>query len=129
MPSNRKRYEKDQKELIERLQSVQDAKELGPQQALSAFEKFRIKLERLIAHEEKIVFPHFDEAKGLRKEGPTAVMRVEHQQIRFLLDKIGEKLLQGNMATDAEQIVLSEILRSHQQHERTVVYPTMDQLP
>jgi hemerythrin-like domain-containing protein len=126
MTSIRKYYERDQRRLIDLLRGVQDAKEIGPDRAHRAFSKFRAKLERHIACEEKVLFPRFDETNGLLKGGPTAVMRVEHRQIRRLLDEIGEKLLRGEMDTDAEQIVLLELLYAHQQQERAVVYPTMD---
>ncbi|HWL53265.1 MAG TPA: hemerythrin domain-containing protein [Chthoniobacteraceae bacterium] len=123
MASIRKRYEKDHRELIGLLQCVQDAKESGPKEALKAFLLFAKRLERLIEHEENVLFPHFDEANGLASEGPTAVMRVEHRQIRWLLAEIKEKLSRGDLRTDAEQIVLLEILRNHQDQERAIVYP------
>ena len=129
MSSPRQRYEKDQKELIDLLRQVQDAKENGPDGALRAFSAFRVKLERLILYEESILFPRFDRTKGLLREGPTAVMRVEHRQIRILLNEIEEKLLKGDLKTDAEQIVLFEILRAHQQQERIVVSPMIDRPP
>jgi len=53
-------------------------------------------------------------------------MRVEHRQIRLLLDEISAKLARGDMRTDAEQVVLLEILRAHQRLERTLVYPAVD---
>ena len=129
MSTTRKRFEEDQNELIGLLRRVQDAKEIGLDDALRAFSEFRTKLERLILCEENILFPQFDETNGLLKEGPTAVMRVEHRQIRLLLNEIGEKLLKGDMKTDAEQVVLLEVLHAHQQQERIVVYPMIDQLP
>lgn len=119
----RKRYEKDHRKLIDLLQCVQDAKEKGPGETLDAFLHFSGQLERLIEHEENVLFPKFDKVNGLLKEGPTAVMRVEHRQIRWLLSEIREKLSRGDLQTDAEQIVLLEILRSHQTQERAIVYP------
>jgi|GEM_PF-76296 len=117
-------YEQDQKEVIGLLQRFEAAKETGPQQARQVFRELRTRLERLIAHEEEVLFPRFDQANGLSREGPTAVMRVEHRQIRLLLDEIEEKLRRCDTGTDAEQIVLLEILRTHQRLERTLVYPT-----
>lgn len=123
MASTRKSYEKSQRALIGLLQCVQDAKELGQKETLEAFTLFSTRLQHLIEHEEAVLFPHFDQANGLLKEGPTAVMRVEHRQIRWLLSEIENKLRQGNLQTDAEQIVLLEILRAHQHQERAIVYP------
>lgn len=129
MASTHPRYERDHhRELISFLQCVQDAKEKGPKETLEAFLLFATRLERLIEHEENVLFPHFDEANGLNREGPTAVMRVQHRQIRWLLAEIEEKLLNGDLQTDAEQIVLLEILRSHQNQERAIVYSSRSEL-
>ncbi len=129
MTSIQKRYEKDQTRLIDLLRCVQDAKETGFEQTRNLFAEFRAQLEGMISSEEGNLFPRFDESNGLTGEGATAVMRVEHRQIRWLLDEIGKKLLRGDMGTDAEQIVLMEFLRAHLQQERAVVYSTLNEAP
>lgn len=121
----RKRYEKDQACLITLLRGVQDAKATGLDHTQRLFAQFKAALEKMIASEEEVFFPSFDKTNGLAGDGPTAIMRVEHRQIRRLLEEIEEKLLKGDMRTDAEQIVLLQLLRAHQQQERAVVYPVI----
>jgi len=114
---------------IDLLRGIQEAKGEGVEQARTLFKEFRLHLERHIAREEEFLFPSFNEAKGAAGAGLTAVMRVEHRQIRHLLDEIDEKFARGDLDTDAEQIVLLELLRGHQQQERAVVYRAMEGEP
>lgn len=127
MTSFRKRYENDQTRLIDLLRRVQDAKEISLSRTQRAFAEFKRQIEKHIASEEQVFFPRFETNNGLIEEGPTAVMRVEHRQIRRLLTEIGEKLRKGDLTTDAEQVVLLDFLLVHQQHERAVVYSTMNE--
>ena len=129
MPSIYKRHEENQARLIEFLRHVQEAKETGLEQTRLLFAEFRERLETMIATEEKVVFPRLDGPEESGKAGASAVMRVEHRLIRQLLDEIGEKLLTGDMETDAEQIVLLELLCKHLQRERIAAYAGREEPP
>lgn len=111
----------DETRLIALLRRVQEAKAVSLSRTQRLFARFRTQLEREIAREEESLFPPFDESNGLAGSGPTAIMRVEHRQLRHLLEEIGERFRRGDLETDAEQIVLIELLRRHRQQERALL--------
>src|SRR5512138_3742301 len=51
---------------------------------------FRRALEQHLAMEEEILFPVFEEATGMSGGGPTTMMRVEHAQMRALMDQLAD---------------------------------------
>ncbi len=60
--------------------------------------------------------------------GPTAVMLLEHQEIRKCLDAIACKLAEENFETEAEDMQLKAALCPHNHKEEGIVYPVMDQV-
>ena len=58
--------------------------------AKKLFSRFESGLRAHIGWEEDMLFPPFEERTGMRDSGPTVVMRVEHQQIKELLQSIRE---------------------------------------
>src|SRR5574341_1194166 len=52
------------------------------------FHDFKIGLQKHIVWEEEILFPIFEKKTGMYETGPTAVMRMEHRQIKDFLEKI-----------------------------------------
>ncbi len=105
--------------LINLLRRVEEAKAADLTAARRLFAAFCSELEEQIDHEERHLFP----AGGEPACELAAVMRVEHRQLRRLLRDIGRKLFAGNGRTDAEQIVLAELLRSHRLREREAFPP------
>ena len=95
--------------------------------ALAAFEHFR---DATLAHfeaEEKTLFPTFEAKTGMTM-GPTQVMRMEHIQMRSLLDEATQALKDGD--TDAYLGHAETLLIMMQQHnlkEENVLYPMCDQ--
>src|SRR3989338_10185398 len=65
------------------------------------FSKFKHGLQRHIVWEEEILFSIFEERTGMKDSGPTAVMRMEHRQIKDYLEKIHDCLLKGETNTNS----------------------------
>ncbi len=98
-------------------------------QAKSFFHEFKIKIQRHIVWEEDVLFPIFEEKTGMHGGGPTAVMRMEHRQIKDFLEEIHTKVLAGELeGIDKAENGLLEVLRSHNQKEETILYPSIDDL-
>ena len=95
--------------------------------AKAAFEHFR---NAMLAHfnaEEKTLFPTFEAKTGMSM-GPTQVMRMEHAQIRALMDDASAALAEGN--TDdylgqADTLVI--MMQQHNMKEENILYPMCDQ--
>ena len=65
--------------------------------AEKSFGEFKAGLERHIVWEEEILFLAFEQKFGHLQGGPTAVMRLEHREIRKYLDAIARKLAEHNV--------------------------------
>ena len=91
----------------------------------ACFAEFKAGLERHIGWEEDLLFPLFEEKTGLR-DGPTAVMRHEHRQIKRHLDAIDAALQAGKTGPDPEDDALLEILAAHNWKEEQILYPAID---
>jgi hemerythrin superfamily protein len=86
-------------------------------------------LTRHFAFEEDALFPAFEEATGLR-EGPTAVMRLEHAHMRNLLEGLAAAAPEHDPeGCRAELDNLFVMLQQHNAKEEGVLYPACDQLP
>lgn len=97
------------------------------ERAQALFGDFRSGLERHIVWEEDLLFPIFERATGMRDAGPTAVMRMEHRQIRDILEQIDQTLLADSppAITDLAKALL-EVLGSHNHKEEHILYPAID---
>ncbi len=77
--------------------------------------------------EETILFPAFEAATGMT-QGPTMVMRSEHQHMRNLMEQIGAALSSQN---EEECLGISETLmimiQQHNMKEEQMLYPMADQ--
>jgi len=95
--------------------------------AKAAFGHFR---NAMLAHfdsEEKTLFPTFEAKTGMRM-GPTQMMRMEHAQMRALLDDAVDALENGN--SDDYLGLADTLLIMMQQHnmkEENILYPMCDQ--
>lgn len=95
--------------------------------ATAAFAHFR---GAILAHfdcEEKTLFPTFEAKTGMRM-GPTQVMRMEHSQMRALLDDALAALERGD---PDDYLGLADTLlimmQQHNMKEENVLYPMCDQ--
>lgn len=95
--------------------------------ALSTFSRFRAMTLRHFQAEESLLFPAFEARTGMT-QGPTAVMRSEHMQIRQLMDAA----LRALDARDTDEYTgyaetLSIMLQQHNMKEENVLYPLCEQ--
>jgi hemerythrin-like domain-containing protein len=86
-------------------------------------------LARHFAYEEEALFPAFEAATGLH-EGPTAVMRLEHDHMRNILQELAAAAPEHDPdGCRAELDNLFVMLQQHNAKEEGVLYPACDQLP
>ena len=97
---------------------------------LLAAENWQAFKDELLAHfgqEEETLFPAFEQATGMTG-GPTHVMRMEHQQMRALLQDIDQAMKGQDKNT---YLGLSETLmvmmQQHNMKEEMMLYPMMAQ--
>jgi hemerythrin-like domain-containing protein len=95
--------------------------------AAAELEAFAARLVRHIRLEEEQLFPAFERHTGMT-DGPTEVMRLEHADIRALLDELGAA---GAAADAAEFLGLAEtlnvLLQQHNLKEEQVLYALLDE--
>ena len=94
---------------------------------LSRWQAFADELEKHFTREEQILFPEFEQATGMTG-GPTQMMRMEHEQMRSLVNEINK----AGTARDMDQFLgLSESLmvtmQQHNMKEEQILYPMTDQ--
>ncbi len=88
--------------------------------AWTAFEKAML---RHFAMEEEVLFPAFEQATGMT-QGPTAVMRMEHEQMKGLLKQIGAAIDSGDFDEAMDQgDTLLMVIQQHNVKEEGVLYP------
>ena len=95
--------------------------------ALAKWQLFASELIEHLAQEEDTLFPQFEQATGMTA-GPTQVMRMEHQQMRALVQSLDNALA----AKDKDEYLgLSETLmvmmQQHNMKEEMMLYPMMAQ--
>ncbi len=77
-------------------------------------------------HEENVLFPAFEETTGMRN-GPTQMMRYEHDQMKALLVELEAAL---NNKNQERYLGLSETLmifmQQHNMKEEQILYPMID---
>ncbi len=97
-------------------------------QARDAFGMFRRAMDQHYQMEEEILFPAFERRSG-KTDGPTRVLRFEHEQIRSLMDQVAS----GIEAEDQAQCMatsgrLKVTNQQHTQKEERMMYPIVDEL-
>ncbi|RHW75216.1 hemerythrin domain-containing protein [Colwellia sp. RSH04] len=96
-------------------------------EATGKWQQFSDELALHLTQEEETLFPQFEQATGMTA-GPTQVMRMEHQQMRALVQDLDNAL--NNKAKD-EYLGLSETLmvmmQQHNMKEEMMLYPMMEQ--
>jgi hemerythrin-like domain-containing protein len=95
--------------------------------AQAAFEHFQQAILAHFAVEEKTLFPAFEEKTGMTM-GPTQVMRMEHEQMRSLMDCALSALKSGDVDEyfgQAETLLV--MMQQHNMKEENMLYPMCDQ--
>lgn len=91
------------------------------------FHEFKIGLQRHIIWEEEVLFPLFENNTGMHDSGPTAVLRMEHVQIKDWLEKLHDKVRAGDSSgIEALESGLISVLSEHNDKEESVLYPWID---
>ncbi|MBI5496035.1 MAG: hemerythrin domain-containing protein [Deltaproteobacteria bacterium] len=94
--------------------------------AAPLWERYAAAMERHLSTEEGVLFPAFEDASGMRG-GPTQVMRMEHTQMRGLLQQAGQAVA----ARDADGFggaceTLNILMQQHNMKEENILYPMCD---
>ncbi|MFN4325581.1 MAG: hemerythrin domain-containing protein [Azonexus sp.] len=95
--------------------------------AQAAFGHFRTAVLAHFDGEEKTLFPTFEAKTGMTL-GPTQVMRLEHQQMRDLLDQAQAAIRAGDLEEylgQAETLLI--MMQQHNMKEENILYPMCDQ--
>jgi len=97
--------------------------------ARDAWQKYDTGVRRHLEMEEEVLFPAFDARSGMAGGGPTAVMRMEHQQVRGLLDVISELIESGEAenALDHGDTLLM-LIQQHNIKEEGMLYPMAENM-
>lgn len=119
-------YAEDHDRLDELFKIFQASKRSNFVKAKEAFKEFKVGLQRHIVWEEELLFPMWEEKTGMIEDGPTPVMRFEHDQIKQLLDAIHQKVERQDLDTDRDEQTLLNLLSSHNRKEERALYPAID---
>ncbi len=96
--------------------------------AVPAFEHLRAQMLAHFAAEEDLLFPAFEAAAG-NSSGPTRVMRLEHEQMRPLLEQLEAACAAHDdegYAGAAETLLI--LMQQHNMKEENILYPMCDQV-
>ena len=97
------------------------------ERASAALASFRSAMLQHFEAEETLLFPAFEEQTGMT-QGPTQVMRSEHEQLRELLDAARDALAaQDAEAYSGEAETLLIMMQQHNMKEENMLYPMCDQ--
>lgn len=119
--------EKDHDKLDNIFEEFRTIKNTDVGKATTLFHEFKIGLQRHIIWEEEILFPLFEIKTGMHNTGPTAVMRMEHHQIKGFLEMIHDKIVKGEVSgIDELENGLLRVLKPHNEKEETILYPWID---
>lgn len=119
-------FEQDHHRLDQIFAEFQQNKQ-DTEKAIELFSQFKSGLIQHIQWEEKLLFPSVESAAGFPPNaGPTAVMRMEHIQIKDCLSLIEKQLNQAG-DTAAMEAQLTHILSGHNMKEENILYPMSDE--
>lgn len=96
------------------------------EEAKSQFDKFSADLLHHFDMEEKVMFPVFEEVTGM-SQGPTMVMRMEHSQMRTILDDLEadiEKRDKNHFFGVSESLMM--LMQQHNMKEEQMLYAMAD---
>lgn len=126
MPTITEFYSQDHDRLDRHFSEFQKLKRSDFPAAKENFKAFLKGLQRHIVWEEEILFPIFEKQAGMRDSGPTAVMRLEHRQIKACLDALHDKVRAADPDCDAQEKALLSVLGEHNMKEEHILYPAID---
>jgi iron-sulfur cluster repair protein YtfE (RIC family) len=96
--------------------------------ARSLFDRFQAAMARHLAMEEDVLFPAFESRTGM-STGPTEVMRMEHAQMRDLLQAMANAIAAGNQnGYLGLSETLNMLMQQHNLKEENMLYPMSDRV-
>lgn len=96
--------------------------------ARSLFDRFQAAMARHLAMEEDVLFPAFESRTGM-SGGPTGVMRMEHAQMRDLLQAMAKAVATGNQnGYLGLSETLNMLMQQHNLKEENMLYPMSDRV-
>jgi hemerythrin-like domain-containing protein len=96
--------------------------------ARSLFKRFHEAMAHHLAMEEEVLFPAFEARTGMIG-GPTQVMRMEHVQMRGLMDDMANAVAAGNRdGYLGSSETLNMLMQQHNLKEENMLYPMSDQV-
>ncbi len=117
----------DHRKCDELFAAMEDAATQSLENAKEAYEAFVADTERHFQMEERVMFLEFENKTGMT-EGPTAMMRHEHAQMRSLMKQMGEALEAGNKDKFfglAETLMI--LMQQHNMKEEQMLYTMAQQ--
>jgi iron-sulfur cluster repair protein YtfE (RIC family) len=94
--------------------------------AEKSFARFNAQMQAHFQAEERLLFPAFEAATGMR-QGPTQMMRHEHEQMRSLLSQLAEACAAHDAdgySGAAETLLM--LMQQHNMKEENILYPMCD---
>lgn len=98
------------------------------EEAQANLKEFITALERHFGMEEKVLFPEFENVTG-STQGPTNVMRMEHQQMRSILEMLQDSA--NRCSTDdflGYSETLNTMMQQHNMKEESILYVMTDRV-
>lgn len=96
--------------------------------ARSLFESFEAAMAHHLAMEENVLFPAFEARTGMTP-GPTGVIRMEHEQMRDLLQAMASALAATNQTGFLGlSETLNMLMQQHNLKEESMLYPMSDRV-
>jgi len=114
----------DHRECDERWAEVESAADGDGDTVRDAFQRFDRTMRTHLQMEEEVLFPAFEQATGMVDAGPTFVMRMEHEQMRGLLEHMAQALERGAIQELLDQgDSLLMLIQQHNSKEEGMLYP------
>jgi hemerythrin-like domain-containing protein len=95
--------------------------------ALMKYLDFRNEMKHHFDMEEKVMFPAFEAKTGMHGAGPTHMMRIEHEQMRGMMDQLGEGVNskdKGRFFDVSETLMM--LIQQHNSKEEQMLYTIAD---
>ncbi len=120
-------FTQDHRDCDELWALVEAAVEAGDNQRASAtWTAFEKAMRAHFAMEEETLFPAFEQATGMTG-GPTAMMRMEHTQMRGVLDQMSADAASGDFESVADHgDTLLMLIQQHNVKEENILYPMIE---
>ncbi len=129
MASFKEFMETDHKRLDSLMAEYQKAKNSDAEKAKQIFSEYFSSFERHMKWEEEILFPIYEAKSGMGDMGgPSAMMRMEHNQIRSFLNDMKTRVEANDFGTQYLEDEMAGILGVHNKSEEEILYPMLDKM-